>query len=286
VAQQQFYPPNTLQYYGVPEVGGYSTVAPLRYLKFIKFAYGDYHITVNGMLFLFHGNLDVLRTMNVKYLISDRELDHRGIRLVDSGPSYRLYQFKDPLPRAYCASDEVVFADDDALLRSFATVAGSYDRPVARLGKGPGHRPLAPQCQVRELVVHLNNLSFTVVADRATRVVVPYNYAAGWRAHNQAGQRLELERANFTFMSVAVPAGTTRVTMQYEERDLLWFSGAQLALGLIVIVLLGVGGIRWPQHAPMLLAAMALIVVSLFDVPGIRNDDVPERPSVSERERI
>ncbi len=286
LAGQPFYPPNTLQYYGIPEVGGYSTVAPLRYLKFVKLAYGDYHITVNGMLFLFHGNLDVLRTMNVKYLISDRELDHPGVHLVDAGHGYSLYQFKDPLARAYCASDEVVFDDDDALLRRFATVAGSYDRPVARVGKGPGSRQLTSTCQISELAVNLNNLSFTVAAGRPTRVVVPYNYAAGWRAYNEAGQPLELERANFTFMSIAVPAGTTRVAMQYEERDILWFAGAQLALGLVVIVLLGVGGVRLPEHAPLLLAAVALIVVSLFDIPGIRNDDVPERLSVPAYHRM
>ncbi len=60
LAERQFYPPNALQYYGIPEVAGYSTVAPLRYLEFIKHAYGDHHVTTYGMLFLFHGHLDVL----------------------------------------------------------------------------------------------------------------------------------------------------------------------------------------------------------------------------------
>ncbi len=278
LAQQQFYPPNVLQYYGVPEVGGYSTVAPLRYLKFIRFAYGDHYITANGMLFLFHGNLDVLRSMNVKYVISDRELDHAGITQLDAGPVHRLYQFKDPLPRAYCASDEITFMTEEDVLHGFAAAASRHDRPVARFGNEPGHRVLTPQCRTTDIVANLNNLSFTVTTDSETRVVLPYNHAPGWSAYSDTGERLELEPANFTFMSIAAPMGTTRITLQYDQSDMLWFSAAQIALGLLIIVVLGVGGVRRSEHGLLLCAAALLILVSLFEIPGIRNDAVPERP--------
>lgn len=282
LAERQFYPPNVLQYYRIPEVAGYSTVAPLRYLEFIKRAYGDHHVTANGMLFLFHGNLDVLRTMNVKYLVSDRELDHPAVRLVDSGHGYSLYQFKDPLPRAYCASDALVFNNDEELLNRFGDLARSHDRPVAWSGTEPGSRQLTSGCKVSEVAANLNNLSFTVATDTPTWLVLPYNHAAGWSAHDETGRPLKLERANYTFMRVAVPAGTTRARIQYQQPGLIWFSAARFALGLVTILLLGVGGIRLPWHAPLLFAAAALMVVSLFEIPGLRNDDVPERPEVLE----
>ena len=76
LSRTQIYPPNVLQFYHLPTVGGYWTTAPRRYLDFIDQAYGESQVTANGMLFLFfHGNMNVLRGLGTKYLISDQEIE-------------------------------------------------------------------------------------------------------------------------------------------------------------------------------------------------------------------
>ncbi len=276
LAEKPLYHPNMLSYYGLATIGGYSTVAPRRYLDFIRQAYGQVHVTVNGILFLFFGDLDVLRLLNVKYVISDRELRSAAVELDHEANGHFIYRIVSPLARAYCASHALVEASDEALLERFTSLASDFDRPVATVTPTGLEGALTRNCAIRDLDVFTNRLKMVASADEQTLIFVPYGFSERWRLEID-GRPSELMRANYNFMAFKLPPGEHAVEVYYRNDTLIAAAVLQIALAVAVILIVTLGGSHRPARYLFVILALVIAARSAFSIPGVRNDSVPER---------
>ena len=97
------YQPNMLSYYRLPVVSGYSTVLSNQYRRFVNQALPGVVTTLNGIMSIPEPDPGVLRLMNVKYLVSIREIDDPRLEEVFFANNNYLYRIRDWLPRVYCA---------------------------------------------------------------------------------------------------------------------------------------------------------------------------------------
>ena len=128
---------NILSYYDLSTIGGYETTVPNDYIYFLHKAYQKMHLTLNGILFLFDGNLEILRLLNTHYIVSNLGLNSDLISPVYKNNQETLFKFNDPLDRAYCASDQLVNPDEKSIPGTAcenSQVPGSsgYRRPCDR----------------------------------------------------------------------------------------------------------------------------------------------------------
>jgi hypothetical protein len=279
LSESNIYPPNMLQYYHIPTIGGYWTTASRRYLRFIDNVYGENHITANGMLFLFHTNLNVLRGLGTKYIVSDREIDSPQIKLIpDLSRLTYLYEFNDPLPRLHCASDLTRFGDEPGMLKNLGALYSTQDRPLALPGEATITEKLTDTCSVLAIQTRINNVTLTVSTDKPSYVVVPYNRSKHWHAkvNNKPVQLLD---ANYTLMAIPIEPGTSEIELYYQNSLSLWFAASQILLGLIVIMLALLSPRSRHQRTILVTLSLVIIIVALMEFPGFRNDDIPERVS-------
>lgn len=276
LAETPLYHPNVLTYYGLATVGGYSTVAPMRYLDFIKHAYGESHVTLNGILFLFFGNLDVLRLLGVKYVISDRELDSDVVDEAVRFDGQFIYRVRDHLSRAYCASDAFVEADERRLLETFGALARDFDRPVVTDAPTGLQGALTEKCEIDALSVFTDRLQMRAATDADTLVVLPYNFSPHWHLTID-GLPATLVRANHTFMAFRLPPGEHRVVAYHRNGRLVAAAVTQILFALLLAAVVIWGRIAGPARALLLILALVIAAKNSFSLPGVRNESVPER---------
>lgn len=270
---------NILTYYDLSTIGGYETTVPNDYVYFMRKAYQKLHLTLNGILFLFDGNIEILRLLNAHYIISNLELDSDQISPVYQNDQETLYMFNDPLDRAYCASDQIVNPDRENIPAQLAKLAKTMDRPVVVTSPIVEYGSLTGQCRVSNLEVFTSKIRFTVESDRPTLVFVPTNYHQYWRARLNS-EKVPIHRANYAFMAVRVDAGKSRVVLE--------FINTKLTISAVILLLLGLASLYmsifrvtkgW-QRCVFIACGLLLIVKSMMSIPGIMNTDIPEKPSV------
>ncbi len=84
-----------------------------------------------------------------------------------------------------------------------------------------------------------NKIEMAVQADKPSLLFLSDNYYPGWQA-TVNGQKTRILLADFTFRAVAVPAGKSLVTMNYQPESFKWgamISGATLIFLLIFLLL-------------------------------------------------
>jgi hypothetical protein len=277
LSRTQIYPPNVLQFYHLPTVGGYWTTAPRRYLDFIDQAYGESQVTANGMLFLFHGNMNVLRGLGTKYLISDQEIESPLTRLIPDINSHTyLYEFVAPLPRLHCASDVTTFSDETGLLENLGRLYSSQDRPLALTGEMKNAGKLTDACSVEAIRTSINSVTLTVSSDKPTYIIVPYNRSRHWHA-TVNNKTVEILDANYALMAIPIEPGTSNINLYYQNSLSLWFAVSQILLGLVVILLALSGTPGRHQRAILISLSLVIIIVALMEFPLFQNHNIPER---------
>ncbi len=223
----------------------------------------------------------MLRLLNTHYIVSNLKLDNDRIEPVFSNRAETLYRFKKPLGRAYCASHQLVNKRSRRIPGQLAAVAGKYDRPVILSRRLLDEEVLSDTCKVNALEAYTSKLTFSVDTQRPTLVFIPVNHHPYWRARVN-GKDTDIHRANYTFMTIAVPAGKSQVTLEFLNTKLVWGAVLFIILGLAAIMIAAVAvRSRW-QKAFIVLAALVVIGRSLFSIPGIMNTEIPERSVVEQ----
>jgi hypothetical protein len=147
-------------------------------------------------------------------------LDAAGLRQVYDGPDARVYRIEGALPRAWIVGAQQVVPDAEAQLDA-VTRPGFDARRVAvterRLEGLPeaGGTPPPPAGDAR--LVRYEDERMTVRA-RATRpglLVLNDTSFPGWKA-TVDGREVPIERVDYTFRGVRVPAGSSTVELRYE----------------------------------------------------------------------
>jgi hypothetical protein len=267
---------NIFTYYDLSTIGGYSTIVPNDYIYFMREAYGKIHVTLNGILFLFDGNLNILRLLNTRFVVSNLNISREPLDPLYSNKAETLYQFKDPLERAYCASHQIVNKQSASIPRQLSNLAARYDRPVIVNEPLVAEESLTEDCKVSDLKVFTSKLTFEVDTDRPSVIFVPINYHAYWGARIN-GKEAKVHRANYAFMSIAVPSGVGKVELEFVNTKLTIGAIVFIALGLIAVAIALIRVRPMWQKVVILLFAGLLIGRSLLSIPGVMNMEIPER---------
>jgi hypothetical protein len=162
----------------------------------------------------------LLGALNVKYLISFRELRKDGITFVRHFPEYPswLYEIDRTVPRVYVVNKSVVETNSTQILRHLASLEFDPNQEVILdedLANRPGHPLLATaridryENQAVTVQVSLNHSGILVLAD---------SYYPGWNAYVN-GRQEKIYRANLFFRAVPLSAGTHTVEFRYEPRS-------------------------------------------------------------------
>ncbi len=162
----------------------------------------------------------LLGALNIKYLVSFRELRKDGITLVRYFPEYPswLYEIDRTVPRVYVVNKSVVETNSTQILRRLASLEFDPNQEVILdkdLANRPGHPLLATaridryENQAVTVQVSLNDSGILVLAD---------SYYPGWNAYVN-GPEQKIYRANLFFRGVQLTAGTHTVQFRYEPRS-------------------------------------------------------------------
>lgn len=270
---------NILSYYDLSTIGGYETTVPNDYVYFMRNAYQKLHLTLNGILFLFDGNIEILRLLNTHYIVSNLGLKSDLISLVYKNEKESLYRFNDPLDRAYCATDQIVNAEKEKIPGQLAELAKTMDRPVIVTMPIVEAGALTEQCKVSNLQVFTSKIKFAVETDQPTLVFVPINYHSYWRARINS-EKATIHRANYAFMAIEIGAGKNTVQLEFINTKLTIGAVILLILGLVSLYVAIVKAKKGWQRAVFIVCGTLLIGKNMMSIPGIMNTDIPEKPVV------
>lgn len=278
VSEKPLYHPNILSFYDIPVVEGYSTVLPVAYTEYIDELFPRAHVTRNGILFLLEPNVEALRLMNVKYVLSDEPLaeEHEGLEHVIDSNDHGIFRVRDHLDRVFCASDVFFVEDEGRLVKEYRKRLGGYDTPVVLAGSG-GHASGSGACRVEALEVYTHGLDATIRSDEDRYLVIPYAFSENWRASID-GEPRRLEKANGYHMALRVPRGESDVTLTYRNPwtrlSALIYAIASLCLLVWLLRARGVGAV---SRAALGGVAVLVILKSSWSLPPVRNEAIPER---------
>jgi len=281
ISDKPLYHPNVLSYYDIPVVEGYLTVLPVEYAAYVKDLFSDVHITRNGIMFLFEANVEALRLLNVKYVLSDQPLDkeHRDLEHVLDSNNHAVYRIKGHLPRIFCATDVVYEDGAGDQIDRYEDALHEYDEPVVLKGED-GHRSYGGSCAVKSLEVYTHGVNAVVESDSPRYLAVPYPYNTNWQA-TVNGEPAVLEKANGYHMALGIPAGESEVRIRYRNR---WNAAAAW---LFVAASLGLMIFAWRRSAApgsqrLILVFIGVVVLfkSSMSLSPVRNVTIPERAAL------
>lgn len=284
ISDRPLYHSNILSYYDIPVVEGYLTVLPVAYVEYVKELFPEAHVTSNGILFIFEPNIEALRQLNVKYVLSDKPLqeEHDGLEHVIDSNNHAIYRIRDHLPRIFCASDVFYLSDADSQVKAYKERLGRFSRPLVLTGDDD-HERFPGTCRVVKLEVFTHGLRAEVETDSTRWLAVPYAFNENWNVAID-GEPGELKKANGYHMAVRIPAGASEVEIQYRNpwnRLSAWI----LILAAAGVLVFAWRGRRVPGVMRVALAAAAVTVVfkSSLTLPLVRNDEILERAPVAEK---
>ena len=187
--------------------------------------------------------------MNVRYVVSDRDIAGPGLTPVFADEGLSVFEIKDPFPRAWLVSRTEVAADPEAALARLA--ADEFDLRSKAIIPQPLHQPLEEEpargmVQVQQMnPVHL---TATVETNGDQLLVFSQIYYPGWQA-TVDGKPADLWPVNLVLSGVVVPSGQHTVELLFQPAS-FWWGGLVSALGLVV-TLAGIVAAIWfkPKRA-------------------------------------
>ncbi|MFQ5650803.1 MAG: YfhO family protein [bacterium] len=191
-------------------------------------------------------NWNIIKMLNVKYLLSNGPLNHQNLTpaFTDTQNRITVYQYTDHLPRLFCVGKTELIPDRR---ERFARLNDpSFDpAETAILEKS---LPLAVETptnwEARITRYQPNVISARVNSDQQTLLVLSeVYYPAGWHAYVD-GKETEIFKTDHILRSIVVPAGSHEIVFRLRPESYqasLWIKGISVS---IMYLLFGLGA--WP----------------------------------------
>jgi hypothetical protein len=185
--------------------------------------------------------------LGIKYIIAGKAgapADGNIVPVFNEDPAINIYLNLNALPRVLFVGQTNIVSSHDAAWD--AVRADDFD-PAGTVVLENG-QTLDTQPTVSELVIlqyTLNRVTIALKTDQPGYLVLSDAYYPGWRA-TVDGQTTTIERANYAFRAVFVPAG--RHTVQFIFDPWLWQAGL-LTSGITLLILLLWAGWKIKQKA-------------------------------------
>ena len=188
-------------------------------------------------------NWNVLKILNVKYVISQGIVDNEYLTLVHSDKDRNLYTyfFKEYLPRAFFVGKYLIVEDEYKRLKSI----NSKDfNPAAEaiLEEKLTRDIAAPDSSYTQLTSFSpNKVTFDVFTDKqALLVISEVFYPPGWKLFAD-GQRIEkIYRTDHAIQSAVIPAGKHKIELRFEPDS--YFRAKNMAMasvGILYLIIVG-----------------------------------------------
>jgi hypothetical protein len=202
---------NRYMIFDIASVGGYHPAKLSVYDEFLRAV----EVSIKNW------QLHLVDMMGARYFVSSVRLpDHPSLTPVWVGDNYdgnprAIYENAGAFPRAWVAGDYVVASGDAALV---ALAEGRVDlRQTVVLEAEPAIRP-EPGDSAHVTVVRseARRVELAVTLTRPGIVVVSDAYYPDWKA-SVDGTAATILKANYAFRALALPAGTHRIEMHYDD---------------------------------------------------------------------
>ncbi|MBV9121293.1 MAG: YfhO family protein, partial [Chloroflexi bacterium] len=171
---------------------------------------------------------------NVRWLITDRDVDADGVTRVPGSDQLKLYRMQYPLPRAYVVwNTRLANGPQQALdMVKDAQFNPGETAIVEQQTTTPITAPADKQQTVNVSPMNAQEVRIDTATSGNGFLVLSYPFYPGWAADID-GQRLTLQRANYAFEGLAVPAGKHVVTLRYQPRS--FEVGAALGIANLLV---------------------------------------------------
>jgi hypothetical protein len=234
-------PGNSNILYGLSEVRGYDALDTEAYHRFLS-ATGDYPQPNRNAPTLYFSNFEspLIDRLNVKYLISDRELRHPKLRLVWEGGA-RVYENLSVMPRAILVYRTRVISDGRDMERALRDPAFDPQAVVLLDGEGPAlSGPIDPAPMIRIVDYQPERVVIEVSSRYDGILVLGDAWFPGWEAAVD-GVPTKIFRADLLFRSVPISAGQHEVIFRYNPAS--FRTGVMVSgVSFIIAISLAVAG--------------------------------------------
>jgi hypothetical protein len=225
--------PNSSTIFGLFDVRGYETVVPGRYVDLIDRLQGHFRYRTNSLFSEIESPL--LDLLNVKYVLTDQELDPPWEHVYEDASSVRIYQNRSVMPRAFLLyRAEIVPSAEQSLAR---ILDRDFDyRTIVLLEETPPDWTPPAQLPDRSPVVRVavyepDRIRIEVETAADGVLVLADSYMKGWKAYRD-GKKVPLYAADHAFRAVVVPEGTHQIEFVY--RPLSVEVGAALSAAALI----------------------------------------------------
>lgn len=220
--------PNSGMIFGISDIRGYDTVVPRRYAELIDRLEGHYRFHFHS-LFL-QADSSLFDLLNVKYVLTDQELEGKWELVYEDTGSARVYRNQDVLPRAFVVHRAETVDSAAQSLERVTSGFLDFRETVVLEEAPPGWKepPTVPAAPAVQFVDYQpNRVTIDVETDAAGLLVLTDTYAPGWKALLD-GQSTRIFIANHAFRAVSVPSGAHQVEFVYDP--LSFKTGAMISL--------------------------------------------------------
>jgi hypothetical protein len=209
--------PNSGMVFGISDIRGYDAIVPRRYTNLIDNLAGHYRFHFHSLFV--EAESPLFDLLNVKYVLTDHELDEKWKLVYRDAGNTKVYQNRDVLPRAFVVYRvEVV----DTAIQSLERITDiSFDfRERVVLEEMPAGWTEPPEVPASAAAVQItdyqaNRVSLEVETTANGLLLLTDTQASGWKALLD-GYPTPVYIANHAFHAVVVPAGTHQVKFVYE----------------------------------------------------------------------
>lgn len=170
--------------------------------------------------------LRMMSLLGVKYVIeskrgelkekitTEKRFPDSLFELVWQNDAWRIWQYRNALPRAVFATEVVIIPDDQPLIEAMYDPNIDFGR-VVLLEEDPGiSTNKSGNGKVAITQYGLNSVTLETHSDTAGIVVLSDNYAPGWMATID-GQKAKVYRVNYSFRGIPVSSGSHTVVLTY-----------------------------------------------------------------------
>jgi hypothetical protein len=229
--------PNSGMVFGISDIRGYDAIVPRRYTNLIDGLAGHYRFHFHSLFV--EAESPLFDLLNVKYVLTDYELDEKWKLVYRDAGSTKIYQNRNVLPRAFVVY-RVEVADTAAQSLERITDISFDFRERVVLEEMPTGWTEPPEVPASAATVQItdyqaNRVSLEVETAADGLLVLTDTHAPGWNALLD-GYPTPVYIANHAFRAVVVPAGTHQVEFVYEP--LSFQVGAAISLLTIAALVL------------------------------------------------
>lgn len=235
-----YFYPNYGAAYGIADVAGYD--AP------IYQSFSDLYLAQGGRSFggqidsrqQWDPNWPLVDFLNVKYVISPRDLPADKFKMLFENKYYAIYENLHALPRTFMVYDSEVVSERKALLDTMLNRRVDFSRKVLldeALPSPVAATPGSPSVYSVEHVTYATDEVVLQVASEKPGILVMSDlYTPDWRARID-GREVKLYRANYAYRAVSVPAGRHTVVFRYSPRSYK-IGSAMTIFGIFVVMII------------------------------------------------